>query len=175
MPPGSFRVYSGTGDIGWLLAAYSCTAVQSWPDRFPRSVWVWPGGDGRPQQDSNLRSRLRRPLLSPLSYGGCATPKGTSRKGRPDPSRGCHVVPRARTALRAAFPAAAAHRHAPASHPSASPPVLRPPGSARPVPRLDAGRWRRCTSSSWHDGAIDTENGTCSREPGAPRATAAPP
>jgi hypothetical protein len=32
----------------------------------------------RPQQDSNLRSRLRRPLLSPLSYGGCATPKGTS-------------------------------------------------------------------------------------------------
>jgi hypothetical protein len=34
----------------------------------------------RPQQDSNLRSRLRRPLLSPLSYGGCATPKGTSRK-----------------------------------------------------------------------------------------------
>ena len=36
----------------------------------------------RPQQDSNLRSRLRRPLLSPLSYGGCATPKGTSRKPR---------------------------------------------------------------------------------------------
>ena len=34
----------------------------------------------RPQQDSNLRSRLRRPLLSPLSYGGCATPKGTSPK-----------------------------------------------------------------------------------------------
>ena len=60
MPPGSFRVYSGTGDIGWLLAAYSCTAVQSWPDRFPRSVRVWPGGDGRPQKDSNLRSRLRR-------------------------------------------------------------------------------------------------------------------
>jgi hypothetical protein len=38
------------------------------------------GNNGRPQQDSNLRSRLRRPLLSPLSYGGCATPKGTSRK-----------------------------------------------------------------------------------------------
>ena len=32
--------------------------------------------DGRPQQDSNLRSRLRRPLLSPLSYGGCANTKG---------------------------------------------------------------------------------------------------
>ena len=29
--------------------------------------------DKRPQQDSNLRSRLRRPLLSPLSYGGYAT------------------------------------------------------------------------------------------------------
>jgi hypothetical protein len=41
----------------------------------------------RPQQDSNLRSRLRRPLLSPLSYGGCATPKGTSHKGRADTSR----------------------------------------------------------------------------------------
>jgi hypothetical protein len=39
---------------------------------------------GRPQQDSNLRSRLRRPLLSPLSYGGCATPKGTSHKGGAD-------------------------------------------------------------------------------------------
>ena len=38
--------------------------------------------EGRPQQDSNLRSRLRRPLLSPLSYGGCATPKSTSRKPR---------------------------------------------------------------------------------------------
>jgi hypothetical protein len=43
-----------------------------------------PTHDKRPQQDSNLRSRLRRPLLSPLSYGGCATPKGTSHKGRAD-------------------------------------------------------------------------------------------
>jgi hypothetical protein len=43
-----------------------------------------PGKSKRPQQDSNLRSRLRRPLLSPLSYGGCATPKGTSHKGRAD-------------------------------------------------------------------------------------------
>ena len=37
----------------------------------------------RPQQDSNLRSRLRRPLLSPLSYGGYATPKGYQQKGPP--------------------------------------------------------------------------------------------
>ena len=43
-----------------------------------------PAKSKRPQQDSNLRSRLRRPLLSPLSYGGCATPKGTSHKGRAD-------------------------------------------------------------------------------------------
>jgi hypothetical protein len=34
-----------------------------------------PGNGWRPQQDSNLRSRLRRPLLSPLSYGGYATGK----------------------------------------------------------------------------------------------------
>jgi hypothetical protein len=27
----------------------------------------------RPQQDSNLRTRLRRPLLYPLSYGGSDT------------------------------------------------------------------------------------------------------
>jgi hypothetical protein len=27
----------------------------------------------RPQQDSNLRTRLRRPMLYPLSYGGYAT------------------------------------------------------------------------------------------------------
>jgi hypothetical protein len=35
-----------------------------------------PTHDRRPQQDSNLRSRLRRPLLSPLSYGGSAPGKG---------------------------------------------------------------------------------------------------
>ena len=46
-----------------------------------------PAHDKRPQQDSNLRSRLRRPLLSPLSYGGCATPKATSRQPRADTSR----------------------------------------------------------------------------------------
>ena len=30
----------------------------------------------RPQQDSNLRARLRRPVLYPLSYGGPVTSKG---------------------------------------------------------------------------------------------------
>ena len=33
-------------------------------------------GSKRPQQDSNLRTRLRRPVLYPLSYGGPVTPKG---------------------------------------------------------------------------------------------------
>ena len=30
----------------------------------------------RPQQDSNLRTRLRRPMLYPLSYGGSVPWKG---------------------------------------------------------------------------------------------------
>ena len=34
-----------------------------------------PATEWRPQQDSNLRSRLRRPLLSPLSYGGLCDTK----------------------------------------------------------------------------------------------------
>ena len=33
-------------------------------------------GSVRPQQDSNLRTRLRRPVLYPLSYGGPVTSKG---------------------------------------------------------------------------------------------------
>jgi hypothetical protein len=35
----------------------------------------------RPQQDSNLRTRLRRPVLYPLSYGGSMTPKGYQSRG----------------------------------------------------------------------------------------------
>jgi hypothetical protein len=30
---------------------------------------------GRPRQDSNLRTRLRRPMLYPLSYGGSGREK----------------------------------------------------------------------------------------------------
>jgi hypothetical protein len=39
--------------------------------------WWGPGGvqQGRPRQDSNLRTRLRRPLLYPLSYGGSGREK----------------------------------------------------------------------------------------------------
>jgi hypothetical protein len=51
----------------------------------PVSVPAGHGGvDGarwmRPQQDSNLRTRLRRPMLYPLSYGGLAPEKATSRR-----------------------------------------------------------------------------------------------
>ena len=53
---------------------------------------------GRPQQDSNLRTRLRRPLLYPLSYGGWRTdarrimrPAGPSQGYQPQRSEG-HVL-----------------------------------------------------------------------------------
>jgi hypothetical protein len=55
------------------------------------------GQNGRPQQDSNLRSRLRRPLLSPLSYGGCATPKSTSHKPQENTSWAARTGPQARS------------------------------------------------------------------------------
>jgi hypothetical protein len=57
------------------------------------------GIDGRPQQDSNLRSRLRRPLLSPLSYGGYVPPKGY----QPQPPPG-HVLVRGATTGRETLP-----------------------------------------------------------------------
>ena len=56
-----------------------------------------PATEWRPQQDSNLRSRLRRPLLSPLSYGGCATPKGTSRKPCANTSWAARTGPKGRS------------------------------------------------------------------------------
>ena len=56
-----------------------------------------PASEWRPQQDSNLRSRLRRPLLSPLSYGGCATQKGTSRKPHSNTSWAARTSPKARS------------------------------------------------------------------------------
>ena len=36
----------------------------------PGQLVICPGQEWRPQQDSNLRTRLRRPMLYPLSYGG---------------------------------------------------------------------------------------------------------
>jgi hypothetical protein len=49
MRPISFRVYSGTGDIQRLLAAYGCTTVQLARHRLRSSGAVWPGGGGRPR------------------------------------------------------------------------------------------------------------------------------
>jgi hypothetical protein len=46
-------------------------------------------------------------------------------------------------------------------------------GSARPIPRLDAGRWCRRTGKSWYNGTIDPETGTRSPEPGETRAAPA--
>ena len=40
-------------------------ALTAWGKRTIRSGWP-----GYPQQDLNLRTRLRRPALYPLSYGG---------------------------------------------------------------------------------------------------------
>jgi hypothetical protein len=60
-------------NVELLLAIYvKCIAGrdQVWYERIELLI------DGRPRQDSNLRSRLRRPLLSPLSYGGFRTQKG---------------------------------------------------------------------------------------------------
>ncbi len=55
------------GRLGRHLAAYGRASRSECQ---PRSAGNWTGRDGRPQQDSNLRTRLRRPLLYPLSYGG---------------------------------------------------------------------------------------------------------
>lgn len=41
----------------------------------PLVGWLLAGEDERPRQDSNLRTRLRRPLLYPLSYGGSGREK----------------------------------------------------------------------------------------------------
>jgi hypothetical protein len=44
---------------------------QHGPDRIGAGQGRFSQATGwRPQQDSNLRTRLRRPLLYPLSYGG---------------------------------------------------------------------------------------------------------
>ena len=57
----------------------------------------------RPQQDSNLRTRLRRPSLYPLSYGGWRTaipeggPTGTQQGYQPEGYRGHVLDLRART------------------------------------------------------------------------------
>ena len=50
----------------------------------PAEQGIWPlrpGDQVCPRQDSNLRTRLRRPMLYPLSYegGGCSRVRATDR------------------------------------------------------------------------------------------------
>ena len=48
----------------WRSQQYSPDRISPGQGRFSQT------NGWRPQQDSNLRTRLRRPLLYPLSYGG---------------------------------------------------------------------------------------------------------
>jgi hypothetical protein len=69
----AFRVRSG------LIASavkQQCSEVSFQVDGI-----ILKGNSGRPQQDSNLRTRLRRPVLYPLSYGGPMTSKGYQPRG----------------------------------------------------------------------------------------------
>jgi hypothetical protein len=52
---------------GWRSQQYGAHRISPGQGSFSQ-VTGW-----RPQQDSNLRTRLRRPLLYPLSYGGSDT------------------------------------------------------------------------------------------------------
>ncbi len=60
MPPISFRAYSANPDIERLPAAYGCTAVRPGMRVFAQIRWRFAWPQKRPQQDSNLRTRLRR-------------------------------------------------------------------------------------------------------------------
>jgi hypothetical protein len=62
------------------------------PERFPCSTC--------PRQDSNLRSRLRRAVLYPLSYGGSATRKRLAGTGLHDRRALAHRLPRPRAGER---------------------------------------------------------------------------
>ena len=59
-----YRPRTASGDAQWRNQHRRCLGSTATQRRIPLAVFE------RPQQDSNLRSRLRRPLLSPLSYGG---------------------------------------------------------------------------------------------------------
>jgi hypothetical protein len=64
---GGDRRETASSDGRWRYECYVTRSVLAVQRPF-RQVVV-----GRPQQDSNLRTRLRRPLLYPLSYGGWRT------------------------------------------------------------------------------------------------------
>ena len=70
-----------------LGRVWRAEAVSRWrlptSDGGTKSALSWPGrqedcfrrSEGCPRQDSNLRTRLRRPMLYPLSYGGSGREK----------------------------------------------------------------------------------------------------
>jgi hypothetical protein len=65
--------------IRWHLAAHD--RAEHEPGNGDETPGQQPKGQVigvRPQQDSNLRTRLRRPLLYPLSYGGWRTDPATA-------------------------------------------------------------------------------------------------
>jgi hypothetical protein len=54
----------------WRSTAGRCKAGGEVPKAEPKKCSLKWGDAERPRQDSNLRHRLRRPVLYPLSYGG---------------------------------------------------------------------------------------------------------
>ena len=85
---------TASGGVGWHHVSSAGTiAVRVVAGERP----IGPGKKKRPQQDSNLRSRLRRPLLSPLSYGGYAPGKGYQPKGAPGHARALGAITRQKT------------------------------------------------------------------------------
>ena len=99
-----------------------------------------------PRQDSNLRSRLRRPLLSPLSYGGSGLRKVTSPggcAGRPEVARAARTGARLPPVSATARPAGRALRPSQAGHPGPYPafPARAVAGSAGKT--LPSRPWRR--------------------------------
>src|SRR5262245_17901098 len=77
-PPRGYAGFRGSIGAGfWRKAA---AGDGEWRSQHSGRIGISPGQGGFsqviggcPRQDSNLRSRLRRPLLSPLSYGGSRT------------------------------------------------------------------------------------------------------
>jgi hypothetical protein len=101
------RGYRLTGALGYGRWRSDCAypeRVSAGKSTFQQVV------DGRPQQDSNLRTRLRRPLLYPLSYGGWRNTRISLRhagceRGSREPDRSQRTRRASPTPLRRSAPA----------------------------------------------------------------------
>src|SRR5215469_6182564 len=84
----------GSGFWGHMGGSRACPVAELEVSEVSRGIAVIRGSvriysfELCPRQDSNLRSRLRRPLLSPLSYGGSRTEKGYQLTGALRSARG---------------------------------------------------------------------------------------